>query len=150
MAYNILVVCTGNICRSPIAEVLMQDYAQRRQRDLRVQSASVMGLRDKPAHRHAQAVVKEIGLDLSQHRAQPVTEELAQWADYVLGMEIQHSSKLRVRFPFLEDKLLLMGSFGGMVEIQDPLGSWRRKFRITRDELQRCTQAFVDQLPRQA
>lgn len=150
MAYNILVVCTGNICRSPIAEVLMQDYALRRQRDLHVKSASVMGLNDKPAHRHAQAVVKEVGLDLSQHRAQPVTEELAQWADYVLGMEIQHSSKLRARYPFLEDKLLLMGSFGGMVEIQDPLGSWRRKFRITRDELQRCTQAFVDQLPRQA
>ena len=112
------------------------------------ESASVLGLVDKPAHRHAQAVAKEAGLDLSRHRSQPVTPELAEWADYVLGMEIQHSSKLRARYPDLEDKLLLLGSFGGMVEIQDPLGSWRRRFRITRDELQRCTQAFLDQLPR--
>ena len=148
MAYNILVVCTGNICRSPIAEVQLRDYALRRQRDIQVKSASVLGLVNKPAHRHAQAVVKEVGLDLSQHRSQPVTPELAEWADYVLGMEIQHSSKLRARYPHLEDKLLLLGSFGGMVEIQDPLGGWRRRFRITREELQRCTQAFLDQLPR--
>ena len=63
MAYNILVVCTGNICRSPIAEVQLRDYALRRQRDIQVKSASVLGLVNKPAHRHAQAVVKEVGLD---------------------------------------------------------------------------------------
>ncbi|MED5371712.1 MAG: low molecular weight protein arginine phosphatase [Myxococcota bacterium] len=149
MAKNILVVCTGNICRSPMAEVLMQDYALRRKRDLQVRSASVMGLSGNPAHRHAQAVMKEVGLDLSQHRAQPVTDELAHWADYILGMELRHSSKLRDRFPDLDDRILLLGSFGGLMEVEDPLGGWRRRFRQTREILTRCVAGFVDQIPRE-
>lgn len=147
MGTRVLVVCTGNICRSPMAEVLMRDYAMRRGRDMEVRSASVMGLNGKPAHRHAQSVVKEIQLDLRSHRAQPVTRELMDWSDYVLGMELNHATTLRDRYPDKDDQLLLLGTFGGYVEIADPLGGWKHKFRNTRDQLTRCVASFVDQLP---
>jgi len=139
-------VCTGNICRSPMAEAIAQDYGFRRERKLEVRSASVLGLRDKPAHRHAIKVMNEVGLDITQHRAQPVTRELVEWADYILGMEINHSAQLRERYPEADDKILLLPTFGGLVEISDPLGGWRGRFRRCREDILRCTTAFVDQI----
>ncbi|MCP4807328.1 MAG: hypothetical protein GY913_32380 [Proteobacteria bacterium] len=144
---NILVVCTGNICRSPMAEGLFADYARRRGRKIQVKSASVLGLNGKPAHKHAIAVMKEISLDISGHKAQPVTNELMEWADYVLGMEINHSATLRDRYPLFDDKILLLPTFGGLVELADPLGGWRRRFRKSREDIQRCSMAFIDQIP---
>ena len=144
---HILVVCTGNICRSPMAEGLFADYARRRGRSVQVKSASVLGLSGKPAHKHAVAVMEEIGLDISGHRAQPVTTELMAWADYVLGMEINHSATLRERYPPCDDKILLLPTFGGLVELADPLGGWRRRFRKSREDIQRCSMAFIDQIP---
>lgn len=144
---NILVVCTGNICRSPMAEALLADYALRRGRRVSVKSASVLGLNGKPAHKNAVAVMKEQGMDISAHRAQPVTTELMEWADYVLGMEINHSATLRERYPLCDDKILLLSTFGGLVELSDPLGGWKRRFRKSRDDIQRCSMAFIDQIP---
>ena len=144
---NVLVVCTGNICRSPMAEVLLEDYARRRSRSVAVRSASVMGLKGHPAHKNAVKVMQEIGLDLTQHRSQPVTRELMDWADYVLVMEFRHASKLRDRYPDAEDKILMTGSFGGLMEIKDPLGWWKGPFKVCRAELSRCIEAFVDTLP---
>lgn len=144
---NVLIVCTGNICRSPMAEALAADYALRRGRKMNVKSASVLGLSGNPAHKHAIAVMKEVGFDITGHRAQPVTTELMDWADYVLGMEINHSATLRERYPYHDDQILLLPTFGGSVEIADPLGGWRRRFRASREEIQRCVMAFVDQIP---
>ena len=55
-----LMVCTGNLCRSPMAEALARDYATRRGIPLEVRSASVMGLNGQPAHRNTVAVMKEV------------------------------------------------------------------------------------------
>ncbi|MCB9758250.1 MAG: low molecular weight phosphotyrosine protein phosphatase [Alphaproteobacteria bacterium] len=144
---HLLMVCTGNICRSPMAERLAQDYARRRGRAIEVASGSVMGLDGHPAHKHAVAVLKELGLDLSDHRSQPITRALIDEADYVLVMEYAHAAALRERFPHADERILLLGHFGGRDEIADPLGSWRRRYRISRDEIKRCVEAFIDQLP---
>ena len=144
---NVLVVCTGNICRSPLAHVLLERYSAQRGRRVEVQSASTLGLDGKPAHKHSIRVASEVGLDLSEHASQPVTEELVEWADYILGMKIMHASKLRSRFPQADEKILLLGTFGGVHEIDDPIGGWRWKFRKTRDLLDDCVRGFVDRLP---
>lgn len=143
----VLVVCTGNICRSPMGEVLLQDYAQRRGRNLSVKSASVLGLTGHPAHKNAIKVMDEIGLDLTKHRSQPTNEELMEWADYVLVMEFKHATKLRDRHPKQGEKIMMMGSFAGYMEIKDPLGWWKGPFKTCKDELRRCVEAFVDGLP---
>ena len=146
MAARLLMVCTGNICRSPMAAGIAQDYGFRRMRNVEVRSASVLGLVDKPAHKHAIKVMLELEIDISAHRSQPVTPEIVAWADYILGMEINHSATLRERYPEADDKILLLPTFGGLVEITDPLGGWRGRFRRCWDDIQRCTMAFVDQL----
>lgn len=148
---RLLFLCTGNICRSPMAEYLARDYARIRGQHVEVASASVMGLEGNPAHNSAVAVMREIHLDLTPHRAQPMTPEILEWADYVLVMEITHAAQAREMLPQAEDRILLLGTFGGMMEIRDPLGGWKRRFRTTRDEIKRCVEAFMDQLePRAA
>ena len=67
--HRLLFVCTANICRSPMAEGLARDYARRRQWPVEVRSGGVMGLIGKPAASNAVAVMREIGIDISNHQS---------------------------------------------------------------------------------
>ncbi len=144
---RLLFLCTGNICRSPMAEALARAYAARRDFHMEVRSASVMGLQRHPAQANAVKVMKEIGIDLSAHRSQAMTPELLQWADWVLVAELAHSRAAREAAPEMDDRILLMGSFCGQLEISDPLGGWKRRFRKSRDEIRTCVENFIDRLP---
>lgn len=130
-----------------MAEGIARHYAQRRGWAVEVRSGGVMGLVGKPADANAVRVMSEVGIDLSQHRCSGVDAEKADWADHILVMELNHSRKLRERFPQVEDKVLMLGSFGGLVDVEDPIGGWRWKFRKTRHELTRCVEGFMDRLP---
>ncbi|MGI6587923.1 MAG: low molecular weight protein arginine phosphatase [Peptococcia bacterium] len=83
---TVLFVCTGNTCRSPMAEVLAKDYLHRQKIDLRVISAGLSAFPDAPASPQAREVMLELGLDLSNHQASFLTEELLQEADLILTM----------------------------------------------------------------
>lgn len=110
---KILMVCTGNTCRSPLAQVLLQSLDDQ----LEVRSAGVMAAPGEPASAHSRQVARERGLDLEGHRSQPVTRELLEWADQVLCMTHSHRQALRQRYPELAHHLHLLGS-----EIPDPYG----------------------------
>jgi len=144
---RLMFICTGNICRSPMAEVLARSYAQDRRWNIDVCSSSLMGLKGNPAHPNAVKVCAEIDLDLTPHRAQPLTPDLLEWADWVLVMELAHSRGARDMLPTKDDHILLLGSFCGKLEIDDPLGGWKRRFRKSRDEIKDCVQNFMDRLP---
>jgi len=145
--YHLAFVCTANICRSPMAAGWARAYAARREWPVEVRSGGVMGLIGHPADPLAVKVMAEVGVDLSEHRSVGVEQELMDWADHVLVMEMRHASTLRRRFPEHEGKVLMLGNFGGLVEIPDPVGGWRWRFRKSRDQLSRCVTTFMDQLP---
>lgn len=144
---KLLVICSGNLCRSPMAEGWARHYLRQRGRPAEVRSASALGFRGLPAESNAIAVMREVEVDISQHRAQPLTSELLLWADYVLVMEISHAQKVREILPESENKTLLLGSFIGQLEIGDPMGSWKGRYRKTRDELVQAVERFIDQMP---
>lgn len=129
-----------------MAEYLGRAYAQQLGAAVELRSGSTLGLDGRPAHPHAVAVLKDKGIDLRPHRAQPIDQELMDWADFVVVMELFHAAELRQRFPDQGDKILMLGTFGGKTEISDPVNSSRRRFRGSRDEIDRCVRALLNQL----
>ena len=145
--HRLLFVCTGNICRSPMAEGLARDYARRRAWAVEAWSGGVLGLMDRQASVNAVKVMDELGIDISGHRSGGVELDDMIRADYVLVMELAHATELRSRFPDLEQRVMLLGSFGGLVDIPDPIGGWRWRYRRARNQIKTCVESFMDQLP---
>jgi protein-tyrosine-phosphatase len=88
---NLLFVCTGNTCRSPLAEGIARHLiAARNIEGFEVQSAGTFAHQHSPASDGSLLVALEEGIDLSQHRAQELSPELVQWADIILAMGPQH------------------------------------------------------------
>jgi protein-tyrosine-phosphatase len=130
-----------------MAEAYAMAYGTRRGWRVDARSGGVLGLIDKPADPLSVKVMAEIDIDLEPHRSGAVTKEMMEWARYVLVMELHHAAKLRERFPAHEDKILVLANFGGMMEVNDPIGGWRWKFRRCRTEIIRCVEGFMDGLP---
>ena len=146
---RLLFVCSGNLCRSPMAEGLARSYAADRGLPLEVRSAGTLGIVDQPAEANAIAVCDEIGVPLMDHRSQAVNPENTAWADLIAVMEVAHATHLRANFPTSHEKVVMLGSFGAVQEVADPIGGWRFQFRWSRDEIRRCVVALIDRLPRE-
>ncbi|MCS1352308.1 low molecular weight protein arginine phosphatase [Mechercharimyces sp. CAU 1602] len=108
---NILFVCTGNTCRSPMAEVLLKEKARKKGLHLTVHSAGVAAVSDLSMSEHAQIVLREKGLDGSGHRSQTVTTELIQAADLVLTMTMTHKEILVRSYPQYLDKIYTLREY---------------------------------------
>ena len=131
-------VCTGNICRSPMAEYMFRDHIQDTHPDWRVCSAGTLGLNRQPASRFAVKALKEISIDLKPHRSQPVTRELVDRARLIVVMTSGHRDELVERYPEAADKIRLLKSFdpasdGG--DVMDPIGLSLDVYRYIRDEI---------------
>ncbi|MEP6973467.1 MAG: protein-tyrosine-phosphatase [Actinomycetota bacterium] len=97
---SILVVCTGNICRSPIAEGLLRDALQRRFGDAApmVSSAGTSGLEGSHAMPESVQAAQELGVDIAGHRGRRLTTEMAEGSDLLLCMASNHSDVLTFEF----------------------------------------------------
>ena len=146
MEYKLLFVCTANICRSPIAEGLSLNLAEKYKFDVQAKSAGTIGFVNQPSDPNSVKVMREMGIDISHIRSQSVTPELMEWSDYVLVMENKHAAILRRRFPEHDSKILLLGSFGGFYTIEDPVGRWIFAFRTCRSSLIKCIEGFYQLL----
>ena len=130
-----------------MAEGFARQFGRVRRQRYEVRSASTLGLNGNPADPKAVKVMEELGIPIDDHRATPLTTELAEWADWILVMEMGHASRVRELAPEMGERVLLLGTFGGTLEIGDPLGGWTRRFRHSRDEIRSCVERFCDQLP---
>ncbi len=113
---NILIVCTGNICRSPTGEYLLKKELGP---DFNVISAGLGALVDNPAHEISQKIAMEHGVDMSAHRARQINLDILKWADLILVMENGHKRELLRRYPWLDGKVFRYGE-SHQVDIPDP------------------------------
>ncbi len=127
---HILVVCTANICRSPVAEALLRTKLN--EVGLTDWTVSSAGTWAEPGHTAAPfstALMAERGLDIRSHRSQPVTNRLLQQADLVLCLETGHAQSLRRDYPAHQHKIVTIRQMAGKRgSVRDPYGGSRRQY----------------------
>ena len=146
---KILLVCTGNICRSPLAAALLQRaLAERGIEGIDVSSAGTGAWDGAPVSEGAYLVGLERGLDLSAHRARLLTRELVEQADLILTMARHH--RARVDELGGEGRVFVLGEYAGRegdeAEVSDPFGGDLEVYRDTSVELQALIEAAVGRI----
>jgi protein-tyrosine-phosphatase len=128
---HVLVVCTANICRSPVAEALLRRRLAAAGRGAwQVSSAGTWAEPGRPASRFSGLLMAQQGDTLDQHRSRPVTAALLDDADLILCMESGHAEALRAEFPQQAHKVYLLSEMSGRnYSISDPYGGSLDEYR---------------------
>ena len=128
---KILCVCTGNVCRSPMLEALLQrEYEKLGRTDVTVHSAGVMTNDDMPPTAEAVAVMKEIGIDISGHRSRQVTPAIVEESDVFVALTTEHGVTLAFYHAADPEKVVVPGA-----GIPDPYCLPIAAYRECRDDL---------------
>ncbi|MFC5436384.1 low molecular weight protein-tyrosine-phosphatase [Rhodanobacter umsongensis] len=123
---KVLILCVGNICRSPTAEYLLR--RQLAGRDVQVTSAGLGALVGHPVEGHAMELLQEHGIDASPHRARQLDAQMLREAELVLGMERRHLAAAARLAPEASGKLFLLGRWLEFDDVPDPYRQPRQAF----------------------
>ncbi|WP_054957625.1 low molecular weight protein arginine phosphatase [Paenibacillus dakarensis] len=107
---NILFVCTGNTCRSPMAEGMLRKLSQGRGISLDVRSAGVAAMEGMPISQHAEAVLQDQQIE-DQLASKPLSSDLVEWADLILTLTLSHKQYAIRQFPHAADKVHTLKEF---------------------------------------
>jgi glycine hydroxymethyltransferase len=136
---HVLFICTGNVCRSPMAEGLLRHMAGDR---VKVASAGLGAGHGQPPSAHAIEVLGKEGIDIEDIRSQPVSAHLLQQADYIFTMTRDHLDMLLLLFPEMASKTRLLrfeeAAKGGRADVTDPIGGTRATYESCKADIQRA------------
>ncbi|EIV2912826.1 MULTISPECIES: arsenate reductase/protein-tyrosine-phosphatase family protein [Serratia] len=141
---SILVVCVGNICRSPTGERLLKQLLP----DRKISSAGIGALVDKPADESAEIVAQKHGLSLKDHLGKQLTSSMCKEYDLILVMEKAHIDAVCRLAPEVRGKTMLFGHWLNQKEIADPYRKSREAFEFVYDILDESAQKWAQALNR--
>jgi protein-tyrosine phosphatase len=138
-----LVICTGNICRSPMGEVLLRERLDAAGMRTRVESAGIGAVVGAGAHDHAKEVMAAWGHDLSGHVARQLEASMGADFELLLVMETGQKQWIERRFPQLAGRTYRLGHWLDE-EIDDPMGRSVETFRQSRDHIDHAIGSWLE------
>ena len=150
--FQILFVCSGNICRSPMAEAYLRALMPRHLKDkVRIVSAGTLGIFGQPASLEAIEVMHEKSIDIIEHRSQGVTKNLVDQSNIIFAMAFDHYKILKKYFPGRQKDIFLLRSFKrnkptAKDSIPDPIGLDFETYLHCRDTIEEEVKRIMPQI----
>ncbi len=141
----ILFVCTGNTCRSPMAEALFL-HRMGKNTKWNAASAGIYAPMGSPASDNAISALLELKIDLTGHQSKPLTPELIGHVEMIVAMTEAHRHHILDLFPEVGNRVFLINSFGTSkvpADVSDPFGGSLNTYKRTRDEIDRALSDLI-------
>jgi protein-tyrosine phosphatase len=143
MFSNVLVVCVGNICRSPMAEAMLR---QRVLSSIKITSAGTHAMLSSTMDPLARAVLHLNGVEAQKHRSRQIDRQMLYDADLILLMEHRQTQSVLKLAPEVRGKTFLIGKWQQELEIADPYRRPQLAFEQTYEQLSRCVDDWLPYL----
>ncbi len=145
---KVLFVCTGNTCRSPMAEGILRKIGKDKNLNIESMSAGIFANQGEEASRHAISSLRDMEIDIEDHLSQKITDELLEESDLILTMTMGHKMFLVEKYPEKKYKIFLLNeyAFGKEVDINDPYGGDRFQYDRARDEILRAIEKIYEHI----